>query len=321
VNIPKSCFGLRVASHSLRPVPAPTPSHPEARRGALAATACYLLWGIVPLYWKQLAAIDAVELIAHRHIWSLLVLLLAMSWQGGFGAIAVVLRSPRGVLLHLLSAALLTTNWLVYVHAVNTGRVIECSLGYFLVPLVNVLVGRFVLHERMRGLQWAAVGCAAIGVGLLVGTFGEVPLVALALAASWGAYSLMRKRSVLPALPALSVETMLLLPLAIGWLLHCEQQGRGALGHVDARMHLLLLSSGIVTALPLVLFAYGAQRIRLSTLGLLQYVSPSVQLLLGVAVYGESFSTARAISFGWIWAGLGLYTADGVVQQRRRGAP
>jgi chloramphenicol-sensitive protein RarD len=303
----------------LRPVPAPIPSHPEARRGALAATGCYLLWGIVPLYWRQLASIDAVELIAHRHVWSLLVLLLAVSLQGGFGAIATVLRSPRGVVLHLLSAALLTVNWLVYVHAVNTGRVIECSLGYFLVPLVNVLVGRFVLHERMRGLQWAAIACAALGVGLLVGTFGEVPLVALALAASWGAYSLMRKRSVLPALPALSVETMLLLPLAVGWLLYCEQQGRGALGRVDMGMHLLLLSAGVVTAVPLFLFAYGAQRIRLSTLGLLQYVSPSVQLLLGVVVYDEPFPVARAISFAWIWAGLALYSVDGLLQARRRG--
>ena len=294
--------------------------HAEAKQGVAAATLCYLLWGLAPLYWKQLQSIEALQLIAHRHIWSLLVLLLLVLWQGGFQTIRATLGSRRAVAVHLLSAALLTTNWLVYVYGVNTGHVTECSLGYFLVPLVNVAFGHFVLRERLHRLQWLAIGCAAIGVAMLVVAIGEIPWIALALAASWGCYGLMRKQSKLAALPALSVETLLLAPLAIGWLFVCEVGGTGALGHVDERMHLLLVSAGLVTAIPLVLFAYSAQRIRLATLGLLQYIAPSVQLLLGVLVYGESFSTARAISFAWIWAGLCLYTGYGLVQQRRRRA-
>ena len=298
----------------------PIQSHPDARRGAIAAASCYLLWGLVPVYWRRLAAIDPVELIAHRHVWSLVVLSALVAWQGGLVAIRATLRSPRGVAMHLLSGSLLTVNWLVYVYGVNTGHVTECSLGYFLVPLVNVLVGRFVLHESMHRLQWLAVGFAALGVALLVAALGELPWIALALAGSWGAYSLMRKRSTLPALPALSLETMLLSPLALGWLVLCAWRGDGALGRVDGATHALLLSAGVITAIPLLLFAYGAQRIRLSTLGLLQYVSPSVQLLLGVLVYDEPFPAARAVSFACIWVGLCLYTFDGLWLQRRRAA-
>ena len=251
-----SCFVLPLAE-----------SPAVASKGVAAATLCYLIWGLVPLYWKQLTSIDSIELVAHRHIWSLCVLLLLVLWQGGFGTIRATLRSKRGVSVHLLSAVLLTTNWLVYVYGVNTGHVTECSLGYFLVPLVNVAFGHFVLHERLHRVQWLAIGCAAVGVTLLVVAIGEVPWIALVLAGSWGCYGLMRKRSALAGLPALSVETLLLAPLAIGWLVFCEVRGSGALGHVDTRMHVFVFSAGIVTAMPLVLFAYSAQRIRLATLG------------------------------------------------------
>lgn len=296
-----------------------TSSHPaEARKGALAATLCYLFWGLVPLYWRQLASIDAVELIAHRHVWSLLVLLALLAVQGGFGAVRATLRSPRAALLHLLSAVLLTTNWLVYVYATNTGHVTECSLGYFLVPLVNVLAGRFVLGETLHRLQWFAIGCAALGVGCLVWQMGALPWIALALAASWGGYSLMRKRSVLGALPGLSVETLLLAPFAVAFLGWRQLHGGGALGHVSPAMHGILLSSGLVTAVPLLLFAYGAQRIRLATLGLLQYVSPSVQLLLATLLYGEPFTLGHAVSFAFLWVGLAVYTADNLMTMRRQ---
>ena len=302
------------------PAPSSPPAHhPEAARGALAATACYLLWGLVPLYWKQLAHIDAVELIAHRHVWSLCVLAVLLGIVGGYGTLRATLRSPRLVAQHLLGGILLTTNWLVYVYGVNTGRVTECSLGYYLVPLVNVLAGRFVLHERLHRLQWVAIGCAALGVALLVAELGHLPWIALVLSMSWGAYSLMRKRSRLDSTAALSVETLLLSPLAVGWLLWAEAQGTGTLGHADLSTHLLLASAGIITAVPLLLFAYGAQRIRLATLGLLQYVSPSAQLVLGIALYGEPFTTGRAVSFAFIWLGLVVYTVDNLWLQRRRG--
>jgi chloramphenicol-sensitive protein RarD len=255
--------------------------HAEAKKGALAALLCYLLWGLVPLYWKQLASIDALELIAHRHVWSLVVLAAVASACGSLRGVLDVLRSRRATALHVVSAVLLTVNWLVYVHGVNTGRVTDCSLGYYLVPLVNVAVGRFVLHERLSNLQWFAIAVAAVGVVLLVVELGQVPWIALALAGSWGGYSLLRKRSTIAALPALTAETLLLSPFAIAFLGWAALRGEGALGHVDAPMHALVFSSGLVTALPLMLFAYGAMRIRLATLGLLQYVAPTVQLLLG----------------------------------------
>jgi chloramphenicol-sensitive protein RarD len=293
------------------------PTAAEARKGALAAAACYLFWGLVPLYWRQLAAIDAVELIAHRHVWSLLVLWALLALHGGTAAVRAQLTSPAGVARHLLSGALLTGNWLVYVYSVNTGRVTECSLGYFLVPLVNVALGHFVLHEPLRRLQWLAIGAAAVGVALLVVALGGVPWIALLLASTWGGYSLMRKRSPIGALPALALETTLLAPVAIGWLVVAAADGSGALGRVPVGTHGLLLSSGLVTAVPLLLFGYGAQRIRLTTMGLLQYLSPTAQLGLATLVYDEPFDAQRAASFACIWLGLVLYSADGLLAARR----
>jgi chloramphenicol-sensitive protein RarD len=290
----------------------------DAARGALAAGACYLFWGLVPIYWRELAAVDAVELIAHRHLWSLCVLLLLVAARGGFATMFAVLRQPRAVAMHLLSSLLLTTNWLVYVYGVNGGHVTECSLGYFLVPLVNVAAGRFLLHEHLRRAQWFAIAFAGVGVGLLLVQFGELPWIALGLAGSWGAYGLMRKQSPVAGLTGLTVETLLLAPLALAFLLWRQHTGQGALGRVDVRLHALLLSTGVVTALPLVLFAYGAQRIRLTTLGLLQYISPSVQLALAVWVYSEAFTRERAVSFALIWLALVIYTLDNLRAQRRQ---
>ncbi len=293
-----------------------TSPHPEAARGALAATGCYLFWGIVPLYWKQLAHVDSYEVIAHRHVWSLVVLLGLLAVRGGRKEVWPLLRSPRSAAYNAFAALLLTTNWLVYVIGVNTGHVTECSLGYYLVPLVNVLAGRFVLHETLRPVQWLAIGSAALGVFVLVVELGEVPWIAMLLAGSWGAYSLMRKRSRLSGVTALSAETLLLSPVAIGYLAWLAAEDRGILGRSGAGDHLLAMSMGLVTAIPLLLFAYGAQRIRLSTLGLLQYLSPSMQLALGVVVFGEPFTTGRAISFACIWSGLALYTADNLLRRR-----
>ena len=289
----------------------------SARTGALAATVCYLLWGIVPLYWKQLAHVDALELIAHRHVWSLALLLFLVVGQGALPEVRAALGSVRSVALNVLSATLLTINWLIYVWGVNTGHVIECSLGYFLVPLVNVAVGRFVLHEHLRALQWVAIASATAGVAWLIFQLGRPPWIALGLASSWGAYSLMRKKSPLGSRTGLTVETLLLAPFALGFLLWRLRTGEGALGSSDAATHVLILSSGVITAIPLLLFAYGARRIRLSTLGLLQYVAPSVQFALGIWLYREPFSREKLVSFAFIWAGLVLYTVDNLLAQRR----
>jgi chloramphenicol-sensitive protein RarD len=272
----------------------------------------------VPLYWKQLAEINPVELIAHRHVWSLALLVLIVAARQGFSGVTAALSTLRSLAVNSLSAALLTANWLVYVWGVNSGHVIETSLGYFLVPLVNVAAGRFVLHEHLRRTQWFAIGIAAAGVTLMIVQLGRPPWIALVLAGTWGGYSLMRKRSPLPAVTGLTVETLLLAPCALVFLWWQHHTGEGALGRVDLRTHLLVLSSGVITATPLLLFAYGARRIRLSTLGLLQYLAPSVQLILGVWVYHEPFSSARVASFAFIWVALAIYTADNLWSQRRQ---
>lgn len=290
----------------------------HARSGALAAGTCYLLWGLVPLYWKPLSAVDPVELIAHRHVWSLaLLLLLLLKMRNGLRDAVDALKSARSLGRLLLGAILLTTNWLVYVWGVNSGHIIETSLGYFLVPLFSVLAGRFLLHEHLRRIQWIAVAIAAFGVGWMVVQVGTPPWIALVLAGSWGSYSVLRKKSSLAAIPGLAVETLLLSPAAIGFLIWRHHAGTGALGRVDLTTHLLILSAGIVTAIPLLLFAYAARRIRLSTLGLLQYIAPTVQLILGVVVYHEPFSYSRLTSFAFIWTALLVYTADNLLQQRR----
>ncbi len=292
--------------------------HPEARAGAIAAATCYFLWGLVPLYWKRLGGIDAVELIAHRHLWSLLLLLALLAAQGAFAGLGAAFRDGRTFGRLFLGALLLTGNWLVYVWGVNAGHVIETSLGYFLVPLVNVAAGRWILHEHLRRAQWIAIGLAAAGVALLVLQVGRPPWIALTLAATWGGYSLLRKQSTLGAIPGLAAETLVLAPLALAYLAWRHVEGAGVLGRDDLPTHLLVASAGLVTAVPLLLFAYGAKRVRLSTLGLLQYLAPSVQLGLGIWVYHEPFSRARLVSFSFIWAALVLYTADNLIAQSRR---
>ena len=297
----------------------PTAAHtPAQARGAFAAALCYFLWGLVPIYWTRLAAVDAVELVAHRHVWSLVLLLGVVAAQRGFGAVFAALSTRRAFGINSLSALLLTGNWLVYIWGVNSGHIIETSLGYFLVPLVNVAAGRFVLHEHLRRLQWCAIGLAATGVALMFVQLGRPPWIALVIAGTWGGYSLMRKLSPLPAVTGLTVETLLLAPFAIGFLFWWHQTGEGALGRVDLGTHVLVLSSGVITAIPLLLFAYGARRIRLSTLGLLQYLAPSVQLVLGIWVYHEPFPQSRVLSFAFIWAALALYTADNLWAQRKK---
>ena len=295
----------------------PAPHTPAQARGAWAATLCYFLWGLVPLYWRELATVDPLELIAHRHVWSLVLLLTIVAVHRGFGTVFDALRTPRSILLNCLGAALLTSNWLVYVWGVNTGHVIETSLGYFLVPLINVAAGRFVLHEHLRRLQWFAIALAGAGVTWMILQLGRPPWIALALGGTWGGYSLLRKKSPLPPVAGLTIETLLLAPAAIAFLLWQHHIGRGALGRADLHVQLLILSSGVVTAIPLLLFAYGARRIRLSTLGLLQYLAPTVQFCLGVWVFHEPFSRARMLSFSFIWAALAVYTLDNLLAQRR----
>ena len=295
---------------------APTPK-PDATRGTLTAAASFLLWGILPIYWKQLEGISAFELIAHRVTWSLVFLLVVLAHRHAFGALRPPFTQARLFGLNLLSSVLLAVNWTVYVWAVNSGHIIETSLGYFLSPLGNVALGYLLLHERPRLLQWSAIALAAVGVGLLLLRVGRVPWIALTLAGTWGGYGILKKKSALGPLVGLTVEALLLLPFAVAMLLWQAHTGAGALGRVGAWQQGLVLSAGLVTAIPLLLFADGAQRIRMTTLGLLQYLSPTVQFFLGLLLYHEAFDTGHLQAFALIWGGLALYSADSFWAQRR----
>ncbi len=295
----------------------PVAPHPERARGFAAAAGCYLLWGMVPIYWKQFGGIDSVEVIAHRSLWSLATLLALLFTTTGFGPVAAALRDPRMAARSLLTSSLLAANWLLYVHGVNTDRVSECSLGYFLVPLVNVATGRLLLHETITRLQWTAIAIAAAGVGWMVGQQQETPWLAFGLAVTWGSYGVLRKRAPISAAAGLTVETIVTAPIALGYLVFLEASGRGAFWGGDASTQCWLASTGVVTAIPLWLFAYGAIRIRLATLGLLQYIAPSVQLGLGIALYDEAVTSDRAIGFFCIWSGLAIYTIDNLASMRR----
>jgi len=291
---------------------------PKPLSSALAAAGGYIIWGLFPLYWKLLQGIDATELIAHRVFWALLLLLGIVAAQRRLAELWRGLSDRRNLGLNALSGGLLSINWLVYVWAVNAGHVIECSLGYFLVPLINVAIGRFILKERLRPAQAMAIALAALGVFVMIWVVGRPPWIALALAGSFGFYGLLRKRSTFGPLLGLTAETLLLAPLAIALLVTRFATGTGALGHVDTRTTLLVLSTGFVTAVPLLLFAKGARGLRFTTLGLLQYFAPTLQFLLGWMVYGEPLSQSRLLAFALIWAGLAAYTADAVWAQRPR---
>jgi chloramphenicol-sensitive protein RarD len=291
--------------------------HPQASRGALAAAGGFLFWGLVPLYWKQMQTVSAIELIAHRIVWSLVFLVGILAWQKKFRELRPALANARSIGLMLLSGLLLAANWTVYVWAVNTGHILESSLGYFLTPLGNIAMGYLFLHERLRRTQWVAIILAITGVVTLLVGAGRIPWIALSLATTWSSYSLLKKKSPIGPLAGLTVETLLLFPIAAALLLWWQHTGEGALGRIDAWHHVLVLSVGIVTAVPLLFFAYGAQRIRLVTLGLLQYLTPSIQFLIGLVIYHETFNSGQLRAYAIIWTGLLIYTADSFWAQRR----
>ncbi len=275
------------------------------------ALGAFVLWGLMPLYFRQLAAVPALEVVLHRSVWSLLFVLGLLAALRRFGWLRELAAQPRRLGLFLLSALLLSGNWLVYVYAVQSGQVVQASLGYFINPIVNVLLGVLVLHERLRPLQWAAVVLAGLGVLWLTVLAGQPPWIALLLAISFGLYGLMRKTATLGSLEGLALETMLLAPLVLPLLAWWTLRGGGAMGRGDLGLDLWLLLAGPLTALPLLLFTAGARRLPLATIGLLQYISPTIQLGLGVWLFGEPFGGARLAGFVLIWAALALYSADG----------
>jgi len=286
--------------------------------GLLYAALAYMAWGLFPIYFKQLVQVNAVEVVMHRMVWSFVFLMGVLMVLKRWAWLRDVARQPRVLLAFGLSALLLSVNWSVYVWAVQNAHVVDASLGYFILPLVNVAMGFVFLHERPRPAQWVAVAVAASGVLWLTVQAGRLPWVALVLACSFGTYGLLRKLATLGALEGLTLETVLLLPLAGGLLAWWAWHGQGALVQGDPVTMGWLLLSGPLTAIPLLMFAAGARRIPLATMGILQYISPSLQMLVGVWLYGEPFEPARAIGFYLIWAALLIYSAESLWLMRRR---
>jgi chloramphenicol-sensitive protein RarD len=288
----------------------------ERRAGFLYALGALGLWGLVlPIYIKALAAVPVVEILAHRILWAALFTLVLLALLGRLRTLGTVLV-PRSLGLLVLSAALVTVNWVTYVVAVINDNLLAASLGYFLNPLVSIALGMLVLGERLRPRQLLACGIAAIGVLILAVAIRGVPWIALSLALSFGCYGLVRKVVAVEALAGFTFEVGILAPVAAGYLLWLAATGRGAFARAAPGLDLLLLGSGLVTALPLVWFAAAARKLPLTTIGLLQFTAPSAAFLLGVFVYGEPFGAAQAACFGCIWLALLVYSLDALMGAR-----
>jgi chloramphenicol-sensitive protein RarD len=285
-------------------------------KGIWSGIAAYFIWGFFPIYFKLLHVVAPLQIVAHRLAWSLVFLGVIMLVRKDWTGLKAGLK-PKTLLITLLAGCLLSVNWLIYVWGVNSGFILEASLGYFINPLVNVLLGVIFLRERLPLGKWIPVGLAAGGVLYLTLSYGRPPWIALALAFTFGLYGLIKKLSPLNSLDGLTLETAILFIPALSYLLVVEAQGSGAIGHMGLPVTALLAVSGVVTAIPLLLFATAARNIPLSTLGLLQYIAPTLQFFIGVWIYNEEFTHQRMIGFGIIWLALLLFSLNGLYQRRR----
>src|ERR1044071_7926384 len=297
------------------------PSSPVATRtdprGLAAAATAFFIWGLLPLYLKLLHAVPVVQITAHRLVWGCLFAFLCLYLRRELSQVWAALRDPKTRWRLCASATLISINWLTYVYGIAANRVVETSLGYFINPLVNVLLGVLLLSERLNAAQWTAVAIAATGVGWLTWTAGHPPWISLTLAFSFGLYGLVRKVIRVDALAGFATETLLLAPLGIVYLIWCELSGTGVITNGSGGLYALLMAGGPLTAIPLVLFAFGARRIPYSTVGLLQYIGPTIQLMLAVFAFGEPFRGPRVAGFVLIWAALAIYATDGVWRSRK----
>jgi len=276
------------------------------------AISCFLLWGLFPLYFKLLQDVSSFDIVVQRIFWSLLFLIVVLTWKRQWAWLGDVVRKPRVLLGFLVSALLLSGNWVLYVWAVNSGRIVDASLGYFMSPLVSVLLGYVILKEKLRPLQWLSVFMALGAVLWLTWINGALPWIGLVIAATFGIYGLLRKIAHLGALEGLALETILLAPLVLTILAVTAAHGNNGFLQASPTSQILLALSGPVTAIPLLLFARAARRIPLSLLGLLQYISPTMQLLTGVFIYDEPFDGPRLTGFVVIWAALAVYSVEGL---------
>ena len=288
----------------------------ETRRGFLLGVAAYAIWGLFPLYWPLLEPAGAVEILAHRVFWSLAVVVGLVFVTRRTGQLRAVLRSPRTRSILTVAAVVIAVNWGTYIWAVNNDHVVEASLGYFINPLVTVLIGVVVLRERLRTAQWAALAVAAVAVLALTVEYGHPPWVALLLAFSFGTYGLAKKTANVGAVESLTFETMVLTPVAVGYIAWLVSAGDSSFGHHGAGHALLLACTGVVTVIPLVCFGGAAIRVSLTTIGLLQYITPTVQFILGVTVFAEPMPTMRWVGFVLIWLALALFTGESIRHRR-----
>ncbi len=290
------------------------------RKGVLAGIGAYTLWGLFPIYWRLLEQVPAIEILAHRIVWAFgfvaLLLIVKRDWHWT----KEVLHNRRTLLIYTLAAVLLSINWFTYIWAVNAGYVVEASLGYFINPLVNFMLGVIFFGEKLRGGQVAAVLLAVLGVVYLTVSYGSLPWIALVLAFSFGAYGLIKKTASLESMHGFSLETAVLFLPALAFLFYRGANGVGAFMHQDASTTLLLILAGPVTSIPLLLFGFAARTIPLSMLGFIQYITPTLQFILGVFVYNEPFPLSRMVGFCMIWLALILYSIEGVRFNRRQKA-
>ncbi len=289
------------------------------RRGLVYGVAAYVIWGVSPVYWKLLKQVPATQLIGHRLIWSFLFLVGLFGVTGRLRRLRSLWRNRRVVAVYTVAAFILAGNWLIYVWAVNAGFIVEASLGYFINPLLSVLLGMVVLRERLRPWQWAAVGLAALGVGYLTVTYGRLPWIALALAGTFSVYGLVTKVAPLDALEGLTLETGVLFVPALAFLAWADARGSGAFLRAGAWPSLLMAGAGAFTAVPLLFFGASARRVPLSVVGVLQYLAPTLQFLIGVLVYREPFSASQLAGYGAVWVALLIFWADGWRASRVRG--
>ena len=287
------------------------------RKGVIYGLAAYLAWGFFPVYFKAVHLVAPVEMVAHRICWSLAFLLLLIAGKGAWREVQALLARPKSLAALGVSTLLIATNWLVFIYAVDNGEVLQSSLGYFINPLVSVLLGFVFLGERLERVQWLSIALAATGVIYLALSYGSVPWISLALAASFGLYGLIRKALHVEPLVGLTVETLLLAPFALVYLVVLNQRGTGIFLANSTRLDLLIPMAGIITAIPLLLFAAAAKRLRLATIGFLQYITPTMHFVLAVTVYGETFTHTDLVSFLFIWSGLALYSMHAYRTTRR----
>lgn len=296
-----------------------TPISSEKRNSIIGTTftvASFVTWGLLPGYWKLLKSIPADEIVFHRIVWSFAVSIILVFLTARKNALVNILKSRRLRVIVLFSSLTIVVNWLIYVYAVNSGHIVESSLGYFINPLVNIFLGMLVLHERLKGIQIISLLLAACGVIYMSVDLGTFPWIALLLAFSFGFYGLIKKMGNLDPIASLSVEMLFLLPAAASVIFFREYNGTGAMGNSSAALVFILLGTGVVSAVPLFWFAQGARMIPLSRVGFIQYISPSIMLLIGVLVYGEKFTSTHAICFSLIWSALILYTVSVVIARR-----